>query len=76
MRADLVVEAERGGVAARHQIEGGERRQVLALQLHHLVGLGGGAQHRIGRAAADIGRERDAHAGGVEPLIVEQARCR
>ena len=72
-RADLAGKAERGGITARDQIECDERRQVLALHLHHLVGLGGGAQHGIGRAAADIGRERNANARAGEPRIVEQA---
>ena len=81
-RADLGLQAERRRIAPSHQIERGERRQILAAQLHHLVGLGRRAQHRIGGAAADVGCQRDAHAGSGEPLVVEQAaadeqiRCR
>ena len=57
----------------RHSIKGLERRPRLAVELQHLVALGGRAQHRIARAPADVGRERDPYARPREPRLIEQA---
>ena len=67
--------AERARVAERHLIEGLQRRPGLAAHLQHLVGFVGRLQQRIAGAAADVGRQRDAHARLVEPPHVEQARA-
>ena len=72
-RADVLIESEGPRVAERHPIEGSARRPGLPVELQDLVALGGGAQHRIARAAADVGCERDAYARVAQPRLIEQA---
>ena len=43
--------------------------------MQRLVALGGGPQHRIARAPADVGRERDPDAGVDQASLIEQARA-
>ena len=49
--------------------------QDCRLSCRRLVTLGGGPQHRIACAAADVGRERDPHAGLNETSLIEQTRA-
>ena len=69
-----MVEAQGPSVSERHPVKGVRRRPGLAIELQDLVALGGRPKHRIARAPADVGRERDRHAGPDEPCHIEQSR--
>ena len=66
-------EAERVRRAARRRVQRLPRREALAGQRLHLVGVGHVAQHRQAGAAADVARQADGHAGRFGGAPVEQA---
>ena len=59
-RPDFMVEPQPLRIAARRHAEELQRRRLVARQHLHLVGLAQGRQHGISRAAAHIGRQRNA----------------
>ncbi len=71
--ADPVVQIERAGAAQGGQVQRFERVQLLALQLHHLVGLVQRLQLGEAGAGANVGTQTNAHAKAFHLLQIEQA---